>query len=633
MLKKTLLLIALVSMLFSALPAHADGPEPITLGLGTLTSIAISPGGTRLAVGTTIGVYFYDAQTFAPQGFWKTSLSVVNISWSPHGNLIALVLAQGRYSRRVEVWSTDNGTSVWSAEAGSNYDAFPVQVAFNPDGSLLAVPNDASLRIYDASTGGLSYKLESELKSWRVHYRAVAFSPDGQRLAACCEVGNLNIWDTSNWQIEGTRTVNTSSLAWSPDSRWLAFVSEWDGGAPLAPLWDLKGSTITGAIELGEDDGVASLAFAPMGQTLAVGTRTGGIQLWQAPEGRPQLFRAWQGHHVNTNFIVWSPTGNTLYTAGANTVRAWEASTTKLLRQIDGFNDAIYQVTWSADGRQIIAAKGKQLVAWDIASRQPVQAAHLSRSTQYSRWEWRYNARGILADPTGKVIAVADRFGVSLHNARSLQLDHRIYVGREVRALAFSPDGTLLATGGDGPYINLWDTNTGRGKRDLIAPSGNFAVIALAFNPDGKMLYALEAHGLLRVWDLSVGTSSTIQTPDPGKQYCYHYQRPDATISLIAQRAIVAPCWGDIIVSDIITGNQLYSVNEPYAQFSVLNPNGTRLAAVLRNSIKIWDLTNGTQTTEYSGHTDEITDIAISPDGSQLAASSLDGTILIWNVP
>lgn len=102
---------------FSAVrTAFADGP--VTLGRGSLTSIALSPDGTRLAVGTTIGVYFYNAQTFEPQGFWESDASSGKLLWSPQGDILlsydycyasALSSTSGQklWQIRVPAWSCD----------------------------------------------------------------------------------------------------------------------------------------------------------------------------------------------------------------------------------------------------------------------------------------------------------------------------------------------------------------------------------------------------------------------------------------------------------------------------------------------------------------------------------------------
>ncbi len=89
MFKKVAVVIVSITLFLNALPAHAQ--EPVRLGNGLLTALALAPDGTRLAAGSTIGLYFFDAQTFAMTGFWPTSYGIQQVYWSPRGDMLALV--------------------------------------------------------------------------------------------------------------------------------------------------------------------------------------------------------------------------------------------------------------------------------------------------------------------------------------------------------------------------------------------------------------------------------------------------------------------------------------------------------------------------------------------------------------
>ena len=75
-----------------------------------------------------------------------------------------------------------------------------------------------------------------------------------------------------------------------------------------------------------------------------------------------------------------------------------------------------------------------------------------------------------------------------------------------VRAVAFSPDGTILATGGYDNILRLWDVATGRKRAELSGHTGR--IESLAFSPDGRAIASGALDGV-RLWDVATGRSTT----------------------------------------------------------------------------------------------------------------------------
>jgi WD40 repeat protein len=216
-----------------------------------------------------------------------------------------------------------------------------------------------------------------------------------------------------------------------------------------------------------------------------------------------------------------------------------------------------------------------------------------------------------------------------LHDAASLRALRRIQVGRTVTVLAFSPDGRLLATGGSGPFVNVWEAATGRPVVDLPASVDCHFILALAFAPGGQQVYALESTGLLRHWDVQTKASFTVQTKLPWSEYYY-----DPAIHVTAKRVAVEMRQSHTIaIADLETGESIYSVKAAWPRSVIINTQGTHLAAIVDSTVKIWKLNTGEEVAAYAGHTGTINDIAFSPDGARLASSSADGTVQVWPVP
>ena len=228
------------------------------------------------------------------------------------------------------------------------------------------------------------------------------------------------------------------------------------------------------------------------------------------------------------------------------------------------------------------------------------------------------------------MLAVSNLDGfVTFHDAATLQEIRRITVGRYLSALTFSPDGQYLFTGGDGPFINIWDTGTGRATHDLLGSSYTKTILALAFSPNSQTLYALESSGTLRRWDMSTLTSTSLRLalPDPTDTHYY------GVINLAANRVVITG-HSSIEVADATTGALIYSLGTKQEWRVAINAQGTRLAAANFSSIDFWDLETGQHLPTNAGHNGYISDLAFSPDGQSLASSGGDdGTIRIWPVP
>src|SRR5262249_59589566 len=72
-----------------------------------------------------------------------------------------------------------------------------------------------------------------------------------------------------------------------------------------------------------------------------------------------------------------------------------------------------------------------------------------------------------------------------------------------VSAVAFSPDGTTLASGGDDDTVRLWDLATHRQIGRPFTGHGGSVVNSVAFSPDGKTLASSSLDGTVRLWDVA----------------------------------------------------------------------------------------------------------------------------------
>jgi WD40 repeat protein len=305
----------------------ADMPEPRVMQLRSVWGhIAISPDGTRLATGHLSRTRIWDVQSGAPLRELRTNRGLVAQS--------ALV--------------------------------------FSPDGSRLAsAADDNTARIWDVATGLEQLRVThghvprplASLTS-RSSVKAVAFSPDGTRLATASVDKTARIWDattTGLQQLQVRHDDSVGAVAFSPDGTRLATASK----DKTARIWDAR--TGQQQLQVRHDDSVNAVVFSPDGTRLATSSVDKTARIWDAATGEPQFHAAHGGGGVGK--LVFSPDGTRLATVcqGDRTVRIWDASTGQQLFQMV-YDDSWNAVTaFSPDGTRLATASGTIARIWDLS--------------------------------------------------------------------------------------------------------------------------------------------------------------------------------------------------------------------------------------------------------------------------
>ena len=528
-------------------------------------SIAFSPDGERLAVSTNIGVWVYDVKTtlelalFAG-GPWPFKGDVV---FSPDGTLLAVDDAG-----HINLWEVSTGNKLASFRGYASSS-----VVFSPDGTKLASGMvDTTVRLWEISKG-------KNITSFTGHTKqviSVAFSPDGTKLASGSVDTTIKLWEISAGKNAALLTGHTDdvvSLVFSPDGTKLASGSRDN----TIKLWEVAtGKNIaTRADHVGW---VSSVAFSPDGKKLASGALNGTVRLWKADTLHPiTMIQVPRGGHSKA--VAFSPDGALLaHTRGdLGEVALWNISAGKVVGTITGHHTGVFSLAFSPDGTTLATKVSYgEVKLWDVAT-----GRYLGTPKRNAGWTHSY--------AYSEVNSILAMIGTTEVYLRDISTGQHIgaLVGRhteQITSVAFSPDGTRLASGSGDNSVKLWDVST----ETCIATLEHLGTVYfVAFSPDGLTLASASEDKTVKLWDVSTESNFAI------------LEHKDSVNSV------------------------------------AFSPDGMTLASGSGfgyGTIKLWKISTRKNIATLMGHTGSVSSIAFSPDGTKLASASGMGEVLLWNL-
>ena len=364
--------------------------------------------------------------------------------------------------------------------------------------------------------------------------------------------------------------------------------------------------------------GVLGVAVSPDGSTIAVGTASDEIRMWDAATGT--ALRRFAGHTDWVYSVVFGRGGTLLASASDDqTVRIWDVRTGDLLRTLTGHLRRVRVVAFSPDGAAVASTGDDQTVRiWSVDSGQL-----LATLNAHERRIW-----FLAFHPAGTLIATAseDRT-IGLWDPASGE-GVRTLSGHEdwVRAVCFSPDGRLLASGGDDNTIRLWDVAAGREIRTLRGHDG--WVRAVTFAPGGRILASGSEDHTVRTWDVESGDMLRTLEGHTGRVRSVDFS-PDGETLVSGSEDQSVRIW-EVRSGQLLKTLQGHNRRIISVAFS---PDSSVLASGSEDqSVQLWSTHTGEAGMTLHLKNRRLSSVAFSPDGGMLATSCDDHVIRVWNV-
>jgi WD40 repeat protein len=401
-----------------------------------------------------------------------------------------------------------------------------------------------------------------------------------------------------------------NAVAFSPDGKRLATA----GNAQPARLWD-----ITTGRELrtftGYEGGLLAIAFSPDGAKLATGGKDGVVRLWDVVTGR-QLATL-TGHIAPVRSIAFSHDGTRLVSGGGesdSTVKVWETATGRALGRFEGLAGIASAVAFSPDDRMIASAGAdRTLRLWETATGRNLKVLN-----------FRGNVHALTFSPDGKRLAVG--YGVNKLDMLDLAAGNPpvSFQGHlnPITSLAFTRDGKRLVSASWDSTVKLWDAETGQ---EIVTFAGHSEKIsALALSPDGSQLATASQDHTVKLWSLGKADA----WDSLGGVWTVAFS-PDGRTVVTGSRDHTAKLW------DVATGQKITTLEGHFGAVGAVaySPNGRIVATCSEDATaKLWDAATGRELITLRGHSAGVTHVAFSPDGSKLATASHDRTVKLWQV-
>jgi WD40 repeat protein/serine/threonine protein kinase len=439
------------------------------------------------------------------------------------------------------------------------------------------------------------------------------------------------------------------AVALSPDGR--TFASAGGGNYypnPIHPASEEPGEAVvsefpSGKVRFrlrGHGHLVAALAYSPDGKRLATASLDKTVKLWDINTGKLQA--TLKGHSAHVHAVSWERDGRRLASGDSDgNIKLWDATTLKETASVKGHrnvtggpgrSDGVSSLRWDPRGQRLASAGEDGTVKlWDkdLAKLLIIPNNPDDKRSKLMAWS-----------PDGAQVACGNGTQVHIRDATSGKLLNVLVYRSDVFAVAFSPDGMRMASGGDDGVLRIRDSRTGQRILELLGHQGR--VVGLDFAGDGRRLLSCGIDGTVKLWDAE---------RDPRGRTISGAASETAALSFTADgtrfRTAFPPYNAPADPSHLRTWDsatsRLLEQSEVFVTAAQAWPRGDfafsldagLLIAPTRDDNKIaalWDASNGKQLVAFRGHSNRVTAAAFAPTADLVATAAENGKRSGWEI-
>ena len=654
------------------------------LGQGLVEDLMFSPDGHYLAMGTRIGLWWYEVETMSPVALWGAERGVFAVTFSPNGKWIAT----SDWEDKIKVWDVKRGVCLTQIETELRH------FTFSSDSQRFATSDSATgtVNFWHPETGELLEKFSCESEKGGGSM-PIAFSPDTNLVASTSHEGidndaeSIIVWDVESGKRVACLTGHTGCvyrLCFSPCSRFLASGGERDDGT--VRIWDTVNWR---QIQIYTDFGEADMnpSYSPEGVLRATAIsyierfRESIITVWDL-ESNEKLYSTIEDIGGIWGTVRFSNGSRLARESGDGGIKVWFSGNSHT--QESDYLPTYYpnSIVFSGDSKTL-GTESKvysEAFLWDIESKRSRRTGEREHLFTFS------NGDSYIVSINEGTVTLLD-----IENIESPIVELTGH-GKAWVQQAFTPVANLLACADEEGTIVVWNAQSGHEQCKLkhqlkYLPHDKSRITLLEFSPDGRLLLSQEFCGKsARLWNIEHGEEihefpgdkvGSVGGFSPCGLYvaCSGEEAPDYMLWDVSRREVSAviqddetapvngiyikfafsPCGSylacggeelrqpEILLWDIKQGqiHKRIPLPQQYNNMMALafSPCGKYLAGGVwwqpcfeKVPIHLWEAETGKQIVTFWGHPSDVQGLAFSPNNELLASASFDGSILLWDL-
>ncbi|MEO0348883.1 MAG: NB-ARC domain-containing protein [Cyanobacteria bacterium P01_A01_bin.15] len=510
----------------------------------------------------------------------------------------------GKNLQDVNLAHTDLSKSVFSESLGS-----AITVAFSPDGQLLAAGDtNGEIHVWTVANS-------QKILSWKGHNGwiwSVAFSPEGGQLASSAEDQTIKVWDITTGLLITTlagHTKRVSTVIWHPNGQQMISGSE----DSTVKIWDWANSHCVKM--LAHEAAVDPIALSADGKLLASGSPvTNSIYIWDMEQG--ECVNRLEGHRSGLRSLAFTPNQTLVSASIDKTIRLWDIETGDCLRVLTGHQAAIWSIVISANQQIVSASEDQTVRIWDMASGRCLRTLH-----GFAARVW-----DVALASQSSTLASCDDQAIKLWDMASGRCLKTFRGYPQVNwTVSFSPDKSRLASGGQDQIVRIWDVESGICIHSL---SGHDSYVHTLCHHPTEPILACGVGKSVYLWNLETRQQTRTLEGHQGQVWKVVFS-PD-------RQRLASTCFDQTVkVWDWQTGHCLSTLqgHSSWVFGADFSPDGQWLAtSSIDRTIKLWAVSTGECLRTVAIAEDYMPDVAFSPDGHHLVGGGSQGLLMIWTM-